>query len=255
MMAAVSKLSTQTQRAVRKASSSRSASFKLADVMQQLVTQTTASEQQWKRQQSERGMDIFETEYQGLKILLKSRAVFGQSSQIIPQRVEEWELRFAYPRKKEKVIDGAGLVFEPDSETSSIVPSSGQALIRQLIQAVYRSVQQLAQQQATHDFADVLPAIEALYHQAMDGQVASCVRHIPPSLLNPRAGGATVLEIGDRDNRLEVTSMRLHESQSVQITLRQGSVVRKLPKSAMQHPDIAACVEQLLALIQPPASL
>lgn len=252
---------------IKQAAAMQSASsFRLADVMQQLVAKTTASQQQWKHHQkeSDKGADYFSTEYQGILVQLKTRAAFGQGEKVTPERVSEWELRFSYPRKKDKVLDGKGLVLPVQNQDESINThalkhKTGLALIRELIRAVYQYIHQektqTAQNNAQAEFSDVLPMIQSLYDDAMDGRVTSCVRHIPASPMNPLAGGATVLEVGDSNNRMEVTSMRSHDSHSVRITLRQGKTVHKLPKQAMDHPVISQCVKKLLDLIQPPATI
>lgn len=242
--------------------SSSPSTFRLADVMQLLVVQTLGAVQQWKRRnRHERLMtpragdtveETFETVHQGMSVMLNMKARFGHQSMLIPERCMTWEIRFNAPNKKEKVIDGAQLLLEPHQVADANNPNElkGLDLIRTLIKAVYQSV--AAEDNKRHQ--PWVGAIQDLYDKAMDGIVPYAVRDIPPSLLNPLAGGATLLEIGDGENRLEITSFTGLDDEHTRfkLTLRNTEGVHRLPTSVMNQPVIARCVNRLFAILTPP---
>jgi hypothetical protein len=243
-----------------------SSTFRLADVMQALVVQTLGAAQEWTRkvtrerqtnakihhQSGERVDDEFETTHQGMSVSIRVKSRFGHQSTSIPERCLHWELRFNMAGKKEKVLDGSQLTLEPETLPEAHDPQQlkGMDLIRTLIKAVYVSV--ASEQEKRHQ--PWVSSIQHLYDKAMDGLVPYAVRDIPPSLMNPLAGGATLLEIGDGAHRLEITSFTGLDDESTRfkLTLRNEEGVHRLPSSVMNHSAIARCVHQLFNLLTPP---
>ena len=116
-----------------------------------------------------------------------------------PTALHKWSITVQQGTHAPQVLDGS-LLSLYDNETSPIAA---------LFQAVYASLQSPLYASNNDDNRDWVTVIEQLEQQVMAGNTPVQVMHIPPSMANPLAGVATVVQIGqtvtESQPRLEIT--------------------------------------------------
>ena len=117
----------------------------------------------------------------------------------VPTALHKWSVTVQQGTNTPQVLDGS-LLSLSSSETSPIAA---------LFQAVYASLQLPLYASGNDDNRDWVTVIEQLETQVLAGTTPVQVMHIPPSMANPLAGVATVVQIGqtvtETQPRLEIT--------------------------------------------------